>query len=377
MDCSPDSRSVVYLRTFREGRYQELITVDLSTKKEEQLTFDKKNIDEVCWAPNGQIIYSTNKSGNTNLWMIPSSGGDPVQITKGSGPDLGIKISGDNKKLLYYQNQIVSDFWIGKTTGESVRRLTFDDLPKGGPRLSPDGTTFAFILSEPDPLRPKESIQISDKNGANRRLLVKAIERMNNLYWSPDGRWIAYAEGTNNNNDDFRKTYLVEVARPGAPKFLSDGGPSYWLDNATVIVRSGPKNLLVSIVDGTVKPFFIDTTSGVPILNGKYMFYRDGRFGANGRYIVPIDASYQPKGTARKIMEPYPFYFTGKTDYLYFMPENGKLAKLTLPDGKVQKVPGTFPGFTGDFSVSNDGKEIIYSEAHAKGKLVMIENPFK
>lgn len=308
---------------------------------------------------------------------MTSSGGDAVQITKGSGPDLGIKISADNKKLLYYQSQTISDFWIGSLGTGSVKRLTFDDLPKFAPKYSPDGSSIAFFLSEPDPLRPKESIQISNRDGSNRRVLVSGKERLNNFQWSPDGRWIAYSEGAVNNNIDLRKTYLVEVSRPGSPRFLSDGGPNYWLDASTVIVRSKAKNLMISIETGTVKEFFLDSTSAVPVLKGKYMFYRDNHFRINGRFIVEVDGNYAPKGKPRKIMEPFPFYFTGFTDYFYFMPEPGRLVKLSLPSGKVQNVPGTFPGLNGDFSVSDDGKDVIYTEAHEKGKLVMIDNAFK
>lgn len=377
IDCSPNSREVVYLRTFPDGGYQEIIKVDLDTKKEEQLTFDKNKIDEVCWAPNGQIIFSSNRSGNTNLWMISEEGGEPVQITKGSGPDLGIKISGDNKKLLYYQNQIISDFWTGKTSGEAIRRLTFDDLPKGAPRISPDGQSIAFILSEPDPLRPKMSIQMSDHNGTNRRVLVNASTQINNYHYSPDGRWIVYTEGTNNNSVDMRKTYIVEVARPGSPRFLFDGGSFFWFNNETVVRTKDFRNYLFSLKDSSMKPFFIDSTVAGPVLNGKYVFYRDYRFGFLGRWIVPVDEQFAPKGKPKKVMDPVPFFFTGRTNFLFYMPEKGKLVKVSLPDGKIQRIQGTFPGLTGDFSVSADGKDIVYTEAHAKGKLVMIENPFK
>lgn len=47
---------------------------------------------------------------------------------------------------------------------------------------------------------------------------------------------------------------------------------------------------------------------------------------------------------------------------------------MTLPDGKEERVRGTFPLLRGGFSISYDGKEIIYADEYPSGKLVMIEN---
>ena len=69
--------------------------IPLAGGRERQLTHDGKNIDEVCWTRQGLIIFSSNRAGNTNLWAMRASGGPAVQITKGAGPDLGMRISAD------------------------------------------------------------------------------------------------------------------------------------------------------------------------------------------------------------------------------------------------------------------------------------------
>ena len=76
-------------------------------------------------------------------------------------------------------------------------------------------------------------------------------------------------------------------------------------------------------------------------------------------------------------MEPFAFYFNPRSNSLLYTINEGTLYKATLPDGKTQQIHGSYPGLTGDFSSTVDGKEIIYSDQHAKGKLVMIENLFK
>jgi serine/threonine protein kinase len=377
---SPDSKSITFLRTFAEGRYQEVVVHDLVSGVERQITFDRKNIDEVCWTPNDMIIYSSNKSGSTNLWMISSTGGDAVQITKGSGPDLGIKVSANGKKLLCYQQQTIGEMWSGSLEKGLAQRLTYDDQQKSQAVISPDGKFIAYVLTDPDPLRIKQSIQLIDRDGTNRRQLVAGKDVIAQPRWSPDGRWISYTEGIPNAGLDSvgsRKTYIVEAARPGAPKFLLNGVASYWVDATNVMVVSDQKPFICSIETGEKKRFFQDSAVGVPVLGGKYVFYRDNRVGRAGRWIVQVDGQFSPTGTPRKLMDFPGFFLHPRNNYLYLSEAPGELMRMSLPDGRRQRVAGSFPGLLFDFSTSVDGKEIVYVEAHAKGKLVMIENPFK
>src|SRR5262249_29211807 len=81
---SPDGKSFAWIRSYPEG-HQELFVVSRGGARERQLTFDRKNIDEVFWTLQNNIVYSSNRTGNSNLWMVRASGGPPVQITKGQG----------------------------------------------------------------------------------------------------------------------------------------------------------------------------------------------------------------------------------------------------------------------------------------------------
>ena len=123
---SPDGGSVGWLRT-NERSFQELLIHDLATGEERVLTGGDERMDDIAWTSNDEILYSSNKTGNTNLWMVPASGGTPAQITKGSGPDIGIKVSADGKHLVYLQQQRVGNIWLGSFGTGAARQLTFDD----------------------------------------------------------------------------------------------------------------------------------------------------------------------------------------------------------------------------------------------------------
>ena len=116
---SPDGRQIAWLRNFRgaEGLYQEIVFTDLETGAERQLTSDHRNIDEVFWMAQGILLFSSNRGGATNLWAIEESGGEPIQITRGPGPDIGVRASLDGRRVLYLQQAPFGVIEIGDRYG--------------------------------------------------------------------------------------------------------------------------------------------------------------------------------------------------------------------------------------------------------------------
>ena len=72
---SPDGGSIAWVR-YSEGGYSEVMIRELATGKERQLTHDRKIVGQLAWAANDEILFVSNKSGQTHLWMIPASGGE-------------------------------------------------------------------------------------------------------------------------------------------------------------------------------------------------------------------------------------------------------------------------------------------------------------
>ena len=84
---SPNGTSIAWIRSLSSSS-QVLIVRDLNTGRERQLTNGQENIDSMVWTVDDQIIFSSNRGGNTNLWTVPASGGESQQVTKGVGPTL-------------------------------------------------------------------------------------------------------------------------------------------------------------------------------------------------------------------------------------------------------------------------------------------------
>jgi Tol biopolymer transport system component/predicted Ser/Thr protein kinase len=382
---SPDGCSICWIR-YVSRQCQELLVYELSTKRARQLTFDKKAIRDVCWAPNGWIIFTSNKTGNFNLWMIPSSGGTATQITKGAGPDYYVQISRDGSKLLYLQRQAIGHIWIEGTDGKNPRQITFDDVYLWRVAFSADGKQVLFGLAQPG---SKEGYVVCsiDRDGRNRKQLTSGEESVNNPLPSPDDRWIIYGRNSLSESDDSSKVYLISAANPGAPRLVGRGSPMRWVDDTTFIscVFRGyiPMNSwLYSIEGGEPTKFFEDSTLAIPLQGGKYIGYSDMRSGREGTWVCAAPGVKDPSlPVPRKLL---PLNLFGEFDksgrFLYTVENAGELRRISIPSGKEEIIHGLFPGltnFSSWFDISYDGKEIVYTDARVNSKLVMIENPFK
>jgi Tol biopolymer transport system component/predicted Ser/Thr protein kinase len=379
-DWLPDGRSIVWLRSF-PGGYQEIIRRDLETGKETQLTYDKRNIDEVCWASNDQIIYSSNKSGNTNLWMIPASGGQSVQITKGSGPDMGMSISADGKKLLYLQSQTAGHLWMGGIASHVTRQLTTDERNITWPAISPDGNQIAFGMSDNDPLKSTSHIFVCDRDGSNRRQITGGDEFAEWPSWSPNGKWISYYAMKGWQSSDSAMIYIVDQADPGSPRPLGRGRYSKWIDTTTILITNPGRGIgSIVILDGkSTSITHRDSVTLWPILDGKNVLLRDYHNGKEGWYIAAArNNQIIEEAKPRKLLtRPHPPNLSPDKRFFYYSVGNDILRRISLPEGKDEQIPGTFPGLSFLFSISSDGKEIVYNDSHLNAKLVIIENPFR
>jgi len=358
---------------------------ELATGKARQLTFDKKNIRDVCWAPNDQIIFSSNKTGNYNLWMVPASGGSATQITKGAGPDYSMKISRDGSKLLYRQQQYLSHIWIAGTDGSNPHQVTFDDALVWRVSFSPEGDEVLFGFSPPVGYEKGSFVCSVDRDGRNRKQLTSGEESINNPITSPDGRWIIYGRHSLDTPSDSSLVYLLDAKNPGTPRLVGKGSPMRWVDDRTFISSGFDPAIawLCSIERGEPKQFFEDSTYAIPLQGGRYVGYYDTRAGRKGLWICVTPGTQDPRLPSPRKLGP-PLLAGGEFDksgeFYYYVKNAGELRRILISSGREEIVRGVFPGLTplnSWFDISYDGKEIVYTDARTNSKLVMIEKVFK
>ena len=378
---SPDGKSVAWLRQF--PGYGEIFIHDLRSGNERQLTSYKKGIDEVTWASNNQIFFTSNKSGNTNVWMIPVSGGEAVQITKGTGPDLGVRISADAKRLLCTEERIINYLWTADIDGSNARQLTFDNQYLEVPSFSPDKKRISFTMSSSDLLRPGSHIFIMQSDGTNRIQLIPGDPDCYHGHWSPDGKYMTYTSKQVSEPLDSSRIYLIEVENPGAPRLVGKGFIAMWINAekfGTFDWLRKMNSTLHSVHTNEPIEVSEDSTIIFPLPDDKHTAVWDFRKGHEGWWLRSVA---QGQGKARKQLLSSECLFssiiTVSLRFIMYRQTNGEVWRISLPDGKRQQLPSILNGINprGNIAMSFDDKRLVFLKERLDSRLVLIENVFE
>ncbi|MBI3005653.1 MAG: protein kinase [Ignavibacteriales bacterium] len=366
---SPDGESVAWARHFRED-YSEVFTRELKSGKERQLTFDKKNLDEVCWTIQNEILFTSNKGGNANLWIVSATGGESVQLTKGSGPDIGMKITADGNKLVYLQRLVVAHIFVADANGSNVKQITFDDNLPVFPSLSPDHQKIVFQIN-PDPLNEVTHLYAIDRTGENRRQLTSGDQISGNARWSPDGKWIAYDSRLVSEPTDSTRIYLLDMIGQATPRVICRGRTPLWISSDSLLAVNLGARWLASIYGGEPKPFNKDFPTAIPIGGSHSIMFRDYDADRGGLYVV---SSKGTKIDTMKISDQTNVRADDSRRFAIYHKTREEVWMLTLATGTEERLKDEIPVQTGSFNMSYDGKEIVFAAREFQGKLVLMEN---
>ena len=84
------------------------------------------------------------------------------------------------------------DLWLWRADEDSARRLTRHAKHDWSPTFSPGGDTIAFISTRAAGEDAKAGIYMMSLRGGEPWLFATWDESVNEVSWSPDGRWLAY-----------------------------------------------------------------------------------------------------------------------------------------------------------------------------------------
>ena len=148
-----------------------------------------------AWSPDGKWIFFTSfKSGEAELFRIPSRGGSPEQLTS----DVGFwefpgSLTPDGRTLVFYQNRLGQSHLMTlmlEPRGTPQRLTNARDVLEADPIVSPQGTWVAYQSNESGSVQihvrplpgPGDSVRVSANGGAA-------------AWWSRDGRELFYRSG--------------------------------------------------------------------------------------------------------------------------------------------------------------------------------------
>jgi len=381
-DWSPQGDRIAWLRSF--PGYGEIFIRDLKTGKERQLTFFRKPITEIAWASNDQVFFTSSKSGSTNVWMIPAKGGEATQVTKGSGADYVVRVSSEAKRLVYLEQLRITNLWTANIDGSDARQLTFDNQYLSQPMFSPDKKQISFTVYSSDPLRPGAHIFTMQSDGTKRTQLTHGDDLYFFPTWSPDGKYMAYGSQRIDEPDDSSRVYLIDVANPGTPQLVGKGVITRWIDADTFVTMTGLPHMrgtLYSMRAGEPIEVAPDSTCQFPLRDGKHILLLDTRKGHEGWWIKTL--GYGGNESPKEILSSEYWNHavaSASFRYLLYLKPDGTLWRVSLPDGRRERLPAIFDGidpFAREIQLSFDDKSVVYGKTRYNARLVVIENLFK
>src|SRR6266850_2415111 len=313
-------------------------TSTLSAQSRRPLTpddiFELKTVGDPRISPDGAWVAYTvstmdrkEDNSDTDIYMVATTGGDPIRLTSSKKPESGPRWSPDGRYLAFTsaRDGKKSQVYLLDRRGGEAEAITDYKTGASSAVWSPDGSKLALLVSDPDPKdadgdstpassenakKPKPHVItrlqfMRDGEGyltdVKRHIHVfdiatkSDVEIAHDRYddgapvWSPDGKLIAFSANRTDNPDanDNSDIFVVEPKAGAKPRAVttyqgSDNAPAFSPDGKWIAYTQGgdPKDIwyamnniaLVSVDGGTPKML----TAGLDRSVSRAQFTPDG-----------------------------------------------------------------------------------------------------
>src|SRR5207247_1936540 len=148
-----------------------------------------------------RIVFSSNRGGNLDLWLIDRRTASLRQLTDDAAQDWDPCFTPDGRHVLWSSDRSGHyEIWIAEADGSGARRVTHDGVDAENPTATPDGSWIVYASFNPE----RSGIYKIHPDGSEATVVVPGIFH-NNPEVSPDGRYAAYV--------DFEKSKIRNTIR--------------------------------------------------------------------------------------------------------------------------------------------------------------------
>lgn len=389
-DCepafSPDGSRVAFERGSSGGLSKDLYVIPVAGGEPQRLTFDNSWGGSPAWTQEGaDIVFSSNRGGQMNLWRISANGGPPSLVAGVSAIAYAPSISRKGRLLAYEHDTFTTGIWRISlrdqmhSSGRPTTVTTARGMINTRPSFSPDGKKIVF---ESDCLGFSD-IWYCDRDGFNCAQLTSLHGTAGTARWSPDGHRIAFEFQSQHYYD----VYVLEVpnGRPrrlitfpeadnGAPNWSRDGNWIYFYSSH----EKGPLQLWKVPFQGGA-PVQVTKNGGVygtESVDGRFLYY--SKMEQSGIWKMPLNggkeervldepAGYQWFNWA---VAPGGIYFATQTD--------AQKSKIEFFDFATRKraVIDVVEKLGFGLALASDGKSLLYGRTESEDYEIMLVKNF-
>ena len=148
---------------------------------------------------NGTIAFTSNRDGNTEIYVMESDGSGQTRRTNNSLiSDREAAWSPDGSKIAFYSDRDVSgDIWVMNADGSNKRQVTKNGKANFAPYFFPDGKRIIFASNMDDPKGRNFDIYKINVDGSGLERITDNDTFDGFPMFSPDGKKLVFASNRN------------------------------------------------------------------------------------------------------------------------------------------------------------------------------------
>lgn len=321
--------------------------------------FNFKRISQIKFSPDGKwiayvvtVIDKEKNKSNSDIWIVPSQGGTPIQLTNNEAGDSSPCWSPDGKYLAFISSRKErSQIWLFNTLGGEPYQLTKMSTGVRSFAWAPDSTRLAFIAKDPEPEEQGEKEKDKDKKKKKSDVIV-----VNRLQHKRDGA--GYLDNRHNH------IWLISVAGGEATKLTDgqydEGSISFSPDAKEILfVSNRTKNpdtnkntdiWEIEVESGKIRQFTTNVggdSNPIWSLKGKQVAYLantifNSLYGITSLWVLPSSGGEPIKLTANldRNIASRPIW-SPDDKYIYFILEddgNWHLCRISSAGGEIERL---------------------------------------
>jgi len=153
------------------------------------LTAGSSRDRQPAYSPDGkQVVFSSNRSGNLDLWVVELDTGALRQLTDDPAQDWDPGFTPDGQHLVWSSDRSGRlEIWIAEADGTGARQLSRDGVTAENPTATADGRWIVYASGHPD----HTGIWRIHPDGTDASLLAPGRNLVPEV--SPDGRHVLFA----------------------------------------------------------------------------------------------------------------------------------------------------------------------------------------